>query len=115
MRTHTGNIALETKAITQGKIWLKSHTGIVKLTLPDQSACTIQAAARHMGEIDADLPLENVEQGMGYLKGTLNGGGADIRLSTHTGDIFIKSASTSETAESPIVTPPEDVNDNDEE
>jgi hypothetical protein len=43
-----------------------------------------------MGDIQTNLPLTMTERGSGYLKGTLNGGGADIRLATHTGGILIE-------------------------
>ena len=106
IRTHTGSIGFETRAISEGKIGLKSHTGMIKLNIPGQTACNIQAVAHNMGDIETDLPLENVERGMGYLKGSLNGGGADIRLVTHTGGIFIRSSTPSPPDEAPIVTPP---------
>jgi len=117
IRTHTGNIGFETRAITAGKIGLKSHTGMIKLNVPSQSACNIQAIAHSMGDIETDLPLEDIEQGMGYLKGSLNGGGADIRLVTHTGSIFIRSSTPPSSHESPIVTPPpfEEETDEDDE
>jgi len=112
IKSHTGSIALETGAIRDGKIWIKSHTGVIKLALSPQAACHIEAVADHLGEVETNLPLENLERGVGYLKGTLNGGGADIRLSTHTGRIQVE-ASTPVTGETHI-DPEEDDFDEDD-
>jgi hypothetical protein len=57
--------------------------------------------AKHTGEIKTDAALENLEQGQGYLKGTLNGGGTDVRVATHTGAIFIKAS----TSDEPLIVP----------
>lgn len=112
IKSHTGSIALETGAIRDGKIWIKSHTGVIKVALSPQAACHVEAVADHMGEVETNLPLENLERGVGYLKGTLNGGGADIRLSTHTGRIQVE-ASTPVTGETHI-DPEEDDFDEDD-
>jgi hypothetical protein len=44
-----------------------------------------------MGDVDTELPLEIVEDGFGFLRGKLNGGGADVKLVTHMGQIVIGS------------------------
>ena len=92
IETHTGNIGLEIGPVREGRFMLKSHTGLIKLILSEQSACSIKASATHLGEIETTLPLEVSERGAGYLVGTLNGGGAKIGLTTHTGEIFIEPA-----------------------
>lgn len=107
IQTHTGNIGFDVKTLSEGRIWLKSHTGTIKLSLPEQSACNIQAVAKTMGEIETDLPLDDIERGAGYLKGTLNGGGADVRIATHVGGIFIEASSpTPSAAPKPPIVPP---------
>lgn len=106
IRTHTGNIALEMGTVTDGRILLKSHTGVVKLMLSEQSACEIKASTAHIGEIETELPLDITERGMGYLIGTLNGGGAKIRLATHTGEIFIEPLRQAPSTRSTSPTPP---------
>jgi len=92
LKTNTGNILFETGVVADGKIWLKSNTGLIRLLLSAQSACNLKAAVSHMGEIRTNLQLDGLDRGPGYLKGTLNGGGADVRLVTNTGEIRLLNA-----------------------
>ncbi len=99
VKTQTGSINLAIGTITEGRIRLVSQTGQVKLRLSERSACEIKAAAAHMGEIETDLPLTAMQHGIGYLKGTLNGGGAKVHLETQTGGIFIEATEATEATE----------------
>ena len=66
----------------------------IEFHLPAESACDFSAATK-MGDVDTELPLEIVEDGFGFLRGKLNGGGADVKLVTHMGQIVIGNKSMS--------------------
>jgi hypothetical protein len=90
IRSHTGLIRVETEAITKGVFKIRSNMGKIEFHLPSESACDFSAATK-MGDVDTELPLEIVEDGFGFLRGKLNGGGADVKLVTHMGQIVIRS------------------------
>ncbi|MSS70198.1 MAG: hypothetical protein EXS64_01785 [Candidatus Latescibacteria bacterium] len=75
--------------VTQGAVHLASHVGAIRLRLSPASAFEVRAVVDQMGKVHADLPLQIVEEGAGFLHGKLNGGGADIRLKTNIGEIHI--------------------------
>ena len=89
LMAHTGEVSLELGAVQEGSVRLRSHVGNVTLYLPRSARCEVRAMSENVGEVHNDSPLEVVEQGAGFLHGTLNGGGADVRLVTHTGEIYI--------------------------
>ena len=92
-RTDSGDIYLNIlPAVEEGSIVLSSESGDISLFLPPDSRCQISASVPG-GEISHNLPPESVEsadEAEKSLSAKLNDGGADIVLSTETGDISIK-------------------------
>jgi hypothetical protein len=92
-RTDNGDIYLNIlPAVEEGSIVLSSESGDISLFLPPDSRCQISASAPG-GEISHNLPPESVEsadEAEKNLSAKLDDGGADIVLSTETGDISIK-------------------------
>jgi DUF4097 and DUF4098 domain-containing protein YvlB len=88
--SHTGQIRVETETITGGMFKIRSKMGKIEFYLPAESACDVSAATK-MGDVDTELPLEIDEDGFGFLRGKLNGGGADVKLVTNMGQIVIGS------------------------
>ena len=69
---------------------IRSKMGKIEFYLPAESACDFSAATK-MGDVDTELPLDIVKDGFGFLRGKLNGGGADVKLVTDMGQIVIGS------------------------
>jgi hypothetical protein len=92
-RTDSGDIYLNMlSAVEENSIVLSSESGDISLFLPPDSRCQISASAPG-GEISHNLPpewVESVDEAEKNLSAKLNDGGADIVLSTETGDISIK-------------------------
>ena len=79
-------------AVEETSVVLSSESGDISLFLPPDSRCQISASAPG-GEISHNLPpewVESTDEAEKNLSAKLNDGGADIVLSTETGDISIK-------------------------
>lgn len=88
IRTHTGQIEVDTETLVAGRFNIRSHLGKINFFIPAASAVYINARCR-LGGVGTDLTMDEVVERQGHLKGSLNGGGADIRLHSHMGQIFI--------------------------
>lgn len=92
-RTDSGDIYLNIlQAAEEGSIVLSSESGDISLSMTSDSRCQISASAPG-GEVSHNLPpesVESVDEAEKNLSAKLNDGGADIILSTETGDISIK-------------------------
>ena len=89
IRSHTGSITVDTETLAAGRLNIRSHVGSIDLSIPRESAADITAHCR-LGRVDTDLPMDIAERKLGYLQGTLNGGGADVRLRSHFGRILVR-------------------------
>lgn len=91
VRTEGGDTDLSMDSpIEEGSIILSSNDDI-SLALISDSRCEISAAAG--GDVAHSLPpeaLEIIEENEKYLEAKLNGGGAEITLSSSSGDISIR-------------------------
>lgn len=79
-------------AVEETSVVLSSESGDISLSLPPDSRCQISASAPG-GGISHNLPpewVESADEAENNLSAKLNDGGADIVLSTETGDISIK-------------------------
>ncbi len=69
---------------------LSTTNGRVELTVPTTLAADIDASTTN-GSIESDLPVATHTFGKHSLRGTINGGGAPLRISTTNGSIEIHS------------------------
>jgi hypothetical protein len=92
--TVNGSVDIEMDQVAPGGVSIETTNGGVELTLPRSAAVTVSARLAN-GRVDAsDLELDTTgEVTRRRLEGTLNGGGARIRLETTNGGITIKGKS----------------------
>jgi len=88
IRSHTGNIAVDTQTLLTGRFSIRSHVGRIEFFMPRASAAHVSARCR-LGGVDCSLPLDTTEREPGRIEGLLNGGGADIRLQSHMGQVYL--------------------------
>jgi hypothetical protein len=90
--TTNGGIKAELLDVTPGKaVRLETTNGRISLTAPPTLAAQVDAATTN-GSIDTELPITSTKMGRHTLRGTLNGGGPELRLRTTNGSIEIRAA-----------------------
>jgi len=91
-RLTVGDVSVDLTSLTEGTVELQvQEAGGVELRVPPDAAFEVSAVVSEMGEVHTDLPLVISRQGPGYLQGTLNGGGAAVRIAVNMGEIHIRS------------------------
>ena len=79
-------------AVTPGKsVRLETTNGGFALLAPRTLAARVDAANTN-GSINTELPITTTQTGRHSLRGTINGGGAELRLRTTNGSIEIRAA-----------------------
>jgi len=74
----------------KGRYSLKSHSGNVRMSLPADAAFSFDAET-FSGDVDSDFKIEvSGKVSPREVHGTINGGGAEVRLSTFSGSIDLK-------------------------
>jgi DUF4097 and DUF4098 domain-containing protein YvlB len=90
--TTNGGIDVELTAVTAGKeMSFETTNGRISLAVPSNLGAEINAATTN-GSVRSDLPLVTHRFSRTSLKGTLNGGGPEIKLRTTNGGIEIRAA-----------------------
>ncbi len=88
--TTNGAIRAELAEVTPGKsIRLETTNGRISVALPKTVAARVDASTTN-GSIKTDLPVTTTESRRNTLRGTINGGGAELRLRTTNGSITIE-------------------------
>jgi DUF4097 and DUF4098 domain-containing protein YvlB len=88
--TTNGGISVELVSVAPGKsMRFETTNGRITLAVPASLAAEINAATTN-GSVRSDLPLTTTRFSRTSVKGTLNGGGPEIRLRTTNGGIDIK-------------------------
>ncbi|MCU1229717.1 MAG: hypothetical protein JWO97_2601 [Acidobacteria bacterium] len=91
--TTNGGIRAELTAVDAGQpISLETTNGRISVSLPSNVAASVDASTTN-GSIHTDLPIATTRTGKSTLRGTLNGGGADLKLRTTNGSIEITKSS----------------------
>ncbi|HEX3108454.1 MAG TPA: DUF4097 family beta strand repeat-containing protein [Thermoanaerobaculia bacterium] len=76
---------------------LSTTNGKIVLTVPSSLAAEIDASTTN-GGIESEIAVTTHSMGRHSLRGTINGGGADLRLRTTNGSIEIRNGSATHTA-----------------
>lgn len=88
--TTNGGIAAELVKLSPGqKNSLSTTNGRIVVTVPANFAAEVDAGTTN-GSIKTDLPVATTRAGDNRLRGTINGGGAPLRLRTTNGGIEIR-------------------------
>jgi DUF4097 and DUF4098 domain-containing protein YvlB len=89
--TTNGGIKAELLDVTPGKaVRLETTNGRISLAAPPTLAAQLIASTTN-GSIDTELPITTTRAERHSLRGTLNGGGPELRLRTTNGSIQIRS------------------------
>ena len=89
-KTVSGNVAYRGRLEANGRYSLKSHSGDVRMSLPADSAFSFDAET-FSGVVDSDFKIEvSGKISPREIHGTINGGGAEVRLSTFSGSVDLK-------------------------
>lgn len=90
--TTNGGIDAELLDVTPGKsVRLETTNGRIALAAPRTLAAEIDAANTN-GSINTELPVTSSNIGHHTLRGTINGGGPELRLRTTNGSIDIRAS-----------------------
>lgn len=90
--TTNGGIKAELLDVTAGKsVRLETTNGRISLTAPPTLAASLDAANTN-GSINTELPITTTKVGKHTLRGSINGGGPEVRLRTTNGSIEIRAA-----------------------
>ena len=87
--THDGDIDL-TFAALNGPIIIDSHDARATVTLPPGAGFNLATDMGDDASIDVEPALSVSNIGRGGVRGTANGGGPEIRVSSHDGDLQIR-------------------------
>jgi len=95
--TTNGGIAVELLSVMAGKdMSFETTNGRITLSVPTGLAADINASTTN-GSVRSDLPLSTTRMSRTSIKGTLNGGGPEVRLRTTNGGIEIRSSGAGST------------------
>jgi len=73
-----------------GRYSLKSHSGSIRMTIPGSSAFDLEAKT-FSGDIDSEFEITiSGKMSKKKITGSVNGGGADVDLSTFSGDVILR-------------------------
>ena len=90
VETTNGTARLEFAKVGDQGITCETTNGTIVVSLPKDTKASLSARVTNGAIRPENLPLEVIEQSQRRLDGTLNGGGAEIRLSATNGTIRIE-------------------------
>ncbi len=86
----SGDVTYEGKILKDGRYTFKSHSGDVRVRIPADSAFDFSAET-FSGGIETDFKVEvSGKLSKKELRGTVNGGGAELTIESFSGDIRLK-------------------------
>ena len=89
--TSGGSVSAILPSPVAGDVRLETSGGSITVVAPPNAGLTIDAETS-AGHVSSDLPIAKLSADEDSLKGTVNGGGASLRLRTSAGSIEIVSA-----------------------
>jgi hypothetical protein len=90
VETTNGTARLEFAKVGDQGITCETTNGTIVVSVPKDTKASLSARVTNGSIRQENLPLEVIEQSQRRLDGTLNGGGAEIRLSATNGTIRIE-------------------------
>ena len=90
-KTSGGGIRAAIPGALAGDVKLETNAGNIDLAVPASAAFTIDAKTS-VGEVVSRLPIQSTDVDREHLRGTLNGGGKSVHLTTSAGSITIEPA-----------------------
>ncbi len=92
IETTNGHIRAELTAVSAQKpVRFETTNGGIELIVPEKLAANVDAETTN-GSISSELPVASRTMGRNTLRGSINGGGPDLRLRTTNGGIRIRVA-----------------------
>jgi DUF4097 and DUF4098 domain-containing protein YvlB len=89
-KTISGNITYVGTILAGGNYELKSHSGNIEMSIPANAGFDFEANT-FSGVIDTDFPIEvSGKISPKQIHGTVNKGGARIRVATFSGNVDLK-------------------------
>lgn len=89
-KTMSGSVIYEGEISSSGRYSLQAHSGRVEMAIPSGSAFDLDASV-FSGTIDTEFDVvTSGKLNKKNIRGTVNGGGADVRLKTFSGTIYLK-------------------------
>jgi hypothetical protein len=90
--THNGNAKVQFASLTTSSR-VEMHNGYVELVMPANSKFNLQTSS-HRARVQSDFPVSTRSIGRQGtdVKGTVNGGGPVLRLSSHNGNFRIRAS-----------------------
>ena len=86
----SGEITYSGTINPDGRYSLKSHSGSIRMAIPGSSAFELEAKT-FSGDIDSDFEITiSGKMSKKKIRGSVNGGGADVDLSTFSGDVILR-------------------------
>jgi DUF4097 and DUF4098 domain-containing protein YvlB len=84
------NSRVRAQFVTLAKsVSIETHNGPVEIRLPDNARFHVNASGHNMA-VDSDFPTVTKKMSRGTYVGDVNGGGAEIRFSTHNGSLRLR-------------------------
>jgi DUF4097 and DUF4098 domain-containing protein YvlB len=89
-KTVSGNVEYSGRIEPKGRYHLKSHSGDIRMALPADAAFEFEGET-FSGVVDSDFKIEVTGKiSQREVHGTINGGGAEVRLSAFSGSVDLK-------------------------
>jgi hypothetical protein len=102
----SGDFSIDTP-LTPGQHYLaKTVSGDLQLSIPPGTGATVQMKSVS-GDVRSDLPAEIIKQGRRHWQGRINGGGANVGVSSVSGDLRIAQSGATALASAPAPRSPE--------
>jgi DUF4097 and DUF4098 domain-containing protein YvlB len=89
INTVSGDFTVETPLISGEQCYAKTVSGDLSLIVPADTKATVHLKSIS-GSVGCELPAEIVKSGRRHWQGRINGGGAQLEMSSISGDLNIK-------------------------
>lgn len=88
INTHNGSVRVAFSRFVRTSE-IETHNGAVEVTLPTDARFSVNARGHHLG-VDSDFPAVTREMDRSSYRGQVNGGGPELRFSTHNGSLRLR-------------------------
>ncbi|HLJ66101.1 MAG TPA: DUF4097 family beta strand repeat-containing protein [Chloroflexota bacterium] len=93
--TVSGDLTIETPLAAGEHYRAQTVSGDLTLLVPAGTGATVQLKSVS-GDVHSELPAEIIKAGRRHWQGRINGGGANVEMTTVSGDLALRSSSTLE-------------------